>query len=83
VRERNPWALFTCADPFYLVAGKDPARLPDAEYPDFLFNIKYEPMGSLRLMDPEEMTLEQARRFLKLTNRATIKTNNEMKSKKA
>ena len=66
----------------FSAAGQDPPKKPDAEYPEWLFEMKKPTMGELRKMEIEEMTPEHLQRFLKLSRRSGIKTVNETKSKK-
>ncbi|GAV85759.1 Ribosomal_L37 domain-containing protein [Cephalotus follicularis] len=63
--------------------GADPKVLPDAEYPDWLWQLldKRPALSVLRRKSIETLPYEELKRFVKLDNRARIKENNSIKAK--
>lgn len=65
--------------------GEDPAIKPDSEYPDAfwaLVNDPHKSLGELKRIKPEELTVTEKLRIIKLENKAAIKLRNEQRAKR-
>ena len=61
----------------FQVNGQDPPILPAEKYPDWIRGLTLPTLTELRKKD--ELTLDEERRYWKLTTRAKIKENALMK----
>ncbi|KAF6161374.1 hypothetical protein GIB67_009253 [Kingdonia uniflora] len=64
--------------------GTDPKITADSDYPDWLWNLldKKPALSELRRKDVKTLGFGELKRYVKLDNRARIKENNSIKSKK-